>query len=241
MSGRDGDSARGGGRRRIDDEARGTFLAALRRGARHEDAARAAGFSRSAFFRLRDRDPDFAAMWEDAIEHSAGPRYVTPGKGRRLQLRRNRSVRFTEKRREMFLDRFAGTCNLTEAAEYAGVDDSTVFAHRAKDPDFAARFQDALEQSYKRLEADLVRRRIEAQQRLKAIEANGEPEPEFERALKLLQRWERKDGTLGPRKVAHGRTKRWTFDEAIDAIERKLKALGIPIRDVPPEEPEEQG
>ncbi len=232
-----GDSAgrnKGGGSKpHIGEEAKGIFLTELRRGAKHEDAARAAGFCRSSFYRLRDRDPGFAALWADAIAHSSGPRYVSPGKGRQLQLRRNRNVRFTEKRREIFLDHFAGTCNLTEAAEAAGVSEAPVFAHRAKNPDFAARFQQALEQGYARLEADILRRRVEEQQRLKAIEPKGEPEPEFERALKLLARWERRDGTLGPRTVSHGRQKSMSFEDAMELLDRRLEALGIPIAGAP--------
>jgi hypothetical protein len=235
-----GDSAggnKGGGSKpHIGEEAKGTFLTALRRGARHEDAARAAGFCRSSFYRLRDRDPDFAALWANAIAHSSGLRYVSPGKGRQLQLRRNRNVRFTEKRQDIFLDHFAGTCNLAEAAEAAGVSEKTVLAHRARDPNFAARFQQALEQGYARLEADILRRRVEAQQRLKAIEPTGEPEPEFERALKLLQRWDRKDGRLGLRVVAHGRQKGMSFEDAMELLDRRLEALGIPIAGAPEEE-----
>lgn len=221
--------ARRGGRARIGDEAKGAFLDALRRGARHEEAARGAGFSRSAFFRLRSRDPAFATLWEEAIDYSSGPRYLSPGAGRRLQLRRNRSVRFTEQRREIFLARFAGTCNLTEAADAAGVCIATVFAHRAKHEEFAARFQQALDQGYALLEAELVRRRLEGQQGLSAVRPTGDPEPEFDRALKLLQRWDRGRGGIGLRTVAPGRQQRSTFEEAIEALDRKLAALKIPI------------
>ena len=203
------------------------FLDWLRRGASHEEAARAAGFNRASFFRLRKRDPGFAALWEAAVEQSAGCRFVNPGVGRRLQLRRNRSLRFTDARRQLFLEHFAGTCNLTDAAAAARISEGTIFATRARDPEFAADFQAALEQGYARLEADVLRRRVEAQQRLRTIAPAGEPEPEFERALKLLQRWERRDGTLGPRTRTPGRGRRWTFDEAIEALDKKLEALGV--------------
>ena len=225
----------GGSKARIGEGAKCVCLNALRRGARHEEAAREAGFSRSAFFRLRRRDPAFAALWEDAIDHSSGPRYVCGGKSRLIQLRRNRRVAFTEERKRVFLEHFAATCNLAASAEAAGVSQGVVFDHRKSDPVFAAGLQASLEQGYERLEAYVLQRRLEAQQALQRTEAKGEPEPEFERALKLLQRWERKDGRLGPREIGHGRIKRGTFDEAIEAIERKLKALGIPVRQVPPD------
>jgi hypothetical protein len=243
----------GGSEPRIGDEATAVFLRALGRGAKHEEAARAAGFSRSAFFRLRKRDSGFAALWDVAIELSAGnaaqrgpPRgavpapgeggeddgyAIQPGTGRRLQRRRTRSLKFTPKRQDVFFAHFAGTCNLAEAAEVAGVSESTVFKCLDRDPDFAARFRSVLAQSYQHLETELLRRRLEAQKRLGPVEATGEFEPEFDRALKLLQRWERKDGSLGPRRQVRAAREPHSFDEAIDAIERKLKAIGIPIRD----------
>jgi hypothetical protein len=233
---RRGKARRPGGRAPIDDEAERVYLTALGRGATEAEAARAAGFSRSAFKRLRDKDAEFARLWEAAVERSRGPRFICPGKGRAIQVRRNRRTRFTEERREIFLARFAGTCNLTEAAEAAGVSESTVFAHLAKDPDFAARFRQALPLGYVRLEADVLQRRIEAQRRLKAIAPTGEPEPEFERALKLLQRWDRRDGTIGPRGVSHGHMERWDFDEAIKLLAVRLKALGFKPALPPPEE-----
>lgn len=240
----------GGSKARIGDAAKAAFLGALGRGAAHEDAARAAGFSRSAFFRLRKRDAGFAALWEVAIELSAGtaaqrgsPRGAIPapgeggegfaicsGIGRRLQRRRTRSLKFNEKRQEVFLGHFAGTCNLAESAEVAGVSESTVFNYLDRDPDFAGRFEAVLAQSYRHLEAELLRRRLEAQKRQGPIEATGEFEREFDRALKLLQRWERKDGSLGPHRRVRAAKEAHSFDEAIDAIERKLKAIGIPIR-----------
>jgi hypothetical protein len=246
----------GGGEPRIGDEARAVFRRALRDGASQEEAARAAGFSRSAFFRLRRRDAGFAALCEEAVVAAAraaarrgaprrcahcgclpGPgeagegHAIRTGRGRRLQRRRESRVEFTPTRQDAFLAHFAGTCNLAEAAEVAGVSESTVFKCLDRDPDFAERFRAALAQGYTHLEAELLRRRLEAQKRLGPIEATGEFEPEFERALKLLQRWERRDGSLGARRQVRQPSEPHSFDEAIDAIERKLKAIGIPIRD----------
>lgn len=234
-----GRKRRRGGRPRIDEAAKRVYLAQLGRGAEEAEAARAAGFTRSAFHRLRRRDAGFAALHEAAMDRSRGPRFISPGKGRALQVRRNRRVFFTDRRKEIFLDHFAGTCNLTAAAEAAGVSESTVFKHLARDEELAARFREALAIGHARLEADVLQRRLEGQKRLKAIEPTGEPEPEFDRAMKLLQRWDRKDGTLGRRSVGHGHVRRWTFDEAIKLLARKLEHLegkpGLP----PPEGPGE--
>jgi hypothetical protein len=264
--GKDGGSGGGGSKARIGGKARAVFLRALRRGASHEQAARAAGFSRSAFFRLRRRDAGFAASCEAAVEVAAraaprrgaprrcpqcgclpgpgeagGEAYaIRPARGRRLQRRRRASrVEFTPARQDVVLAHFAGTCNLAEAAEVAGVSESTVFKCLDRDPDFAERFGAALAQSYRRLETELLRQRLEAQKRLGPAATTGEYEAEFERALKLLQRWERRDGSLGPRRQVRVPKEAHSVDEAIDAMERKLKAIGIPIRDFPP--PGEEG
>lgn len=216
---------RRGGRPPVTEEAKGVFLTEMRRGARQVDAAKAAGFSRSAFWRLRDRDPGFAASFAEAVSVSSGPRYVSRGAGRPLQLRRNRRVSFTDARKELFLDHFAGTGNLAEAAERAGICESTVFKHLRSDEAFLARFRDALKLCHLRLEAYLAERRLKGQERLKQVEPKGEPEPEFDRAMALLQRWDRRDGSVGRRARGHGHIHRWTFDDAIKLLARRLQAM----------------
>jgi hypothetical protein len=218
------------GRGRIDDEAMGVFLSALRNGSLVQDAARAAGFALSSFNRLRKRDRAFAEAWEDMMELSAAPRFIAPQNGRPLQLRKSRCVRFVDWRKDIFLAHFAGTCDEAASAESAGVSRSTVIRHRQRDPDFAARRQAALEQGVATLEAEALRQRLEAQQKLRdGILPEGEVTQEFERILKLLERYERRNGRLADRSVAHARRAAWTFDEAIAAIEVKLNNLGIPI------------
>jgi hypothetical protein len=225
---------------RIDDRAKGLFLAAVKRGAWLRDAAQAAGYSVSAFWKERRRDPAFDEAVEEALELSDAPRFIRPTNGRRLQLRRHRRLRFHEWRRDLFLAHFAATGNETEAAEAAGVCTSTVYRHRRKDTEFAAAHQAALEQSYVRLEVEAVRQRLAAQKKMaEALERGLEIEPalaqEFERVMKLLARWDRRGGKAGPRTVSPAAAQPWTFDAAIDAVERKLRALGIPIRELPPE------
>jgi hypothetical protein len=217
------------------------FLTAIRKGATQEDAARAAGFSRSAFARLCRRDPVFAGHYADALSFSSGPLYVSRGAGRPLQLRRNRRVTFTDVRKEAFLDHFAGTANLARSAEVAGVCQATVFKHLRSDEAFAARFREALGIAHLRLEADVAQRRIKGQQRLKEIEPKGEPEPEFDRAIKLLQRWDRRAGQIGRREVRHGHKVRWAFDDAIRLLARRLLAMDKRAALPPASEGEEGG
>ncbi|HEX8621168.1 MAG TPA: hypothetical protein VF718_04290, partial [Allosphingosinicella sp.] len=92
-------------------------------------------------------------------------------------------------------------------------------------------------------EAESVRQRLEAQRRLKEnLLPAGELAQEFERVMKLLNRYDRRDGRIAAREVGHGRRQRWTFEQAIDLLDRKLDALGMPRALPPPEaqpEPEE--
>jgi len=240
MDGNGAKKARGRGEplRRVDALAMGRFIQALRRGESVEAAAKAAGFNVSNFYRRRRKDPDFAAAWADAMEASDSPRLIKPGNGRRLQLRKTRKLRFTQAKKDVFLAHFAGTCDLAAAAEAANVCVATVRNHRLKYPEFDADCQEALEQGYQHLEEEAVRERIAAMARLKAgIAPAGEAATEFERQMKLLAHWRRRDGRLGPRARSRETLKRWSFDEAMGALEKRLKALKIPI---PPKRGDEE-
>jgi hypothetical protein len=233
----------------IDAAAKVAMLAALREGRRLEEVAAAYGVTLQAFYSARRRDPLFAAAWADAHALSAeaerrappaeagGEIRIASNNRRLMQRRRMRHVRFDERRKGVFLAAFALSCDLLAAAAAAGVCERTVYYHLQRDRAFAEAFQAALEEGYRRLEAEAVRGRLEAQKRLRAAieaaEAAGEPLPvaeeglEFDRAMKLLARWERRNGRLGRREVGHGRQRRWTFEEAIEALDRKLSNLGL--------------
>ena len=152
-------------------------------------------------------------------------------------------MRFDERRKGVFLAHFALSCDLLAAAAAAGVCERTVYKHRGVDPVFREAFQAALEEGYAWLGAEALRQRLEAQRRLRAAieeaEAAGSPLPlreegvEFGRAMKLLARWDRRHGLLGPREVRHRRRPRMSFDDAIALLDRKLRNLG---HRVPPAE-----
>jgi hypothetical protein len=258
-------NARMGGKRklpgrkpRIDAAAKVAMLAALREGRRLDEVAAAYGVTLQAFYSARRRDPLFAAAWRDAHALSAEAErrppaeaadgddvQIAPNNRRGMQRRRMRHVRFDERRKGVFLVHFAWSCDLLAAAAAAGVCERTVYNHLRLDPVFAAAFQAALEQGYVWLEAEALRRRLEAQQRLRAAideaEARGDPLPlreegiEFDRAMKLLARWDRKHGPPGPRQVRHGHQRRMSFDEAIVLLDRRLRNLGLRTGVPPPE------
>ena len=230
----------GGPRRRIEGAAKARFLAALRAGEHRDEAARKGGHSWRGFYGARRRDPVFALGWGWALELSAaeerakdapgagaGETEIAPNNQRRLQ-RRKRQLRFTDARKRIFLDFFAGTADAFAAAQAAGVGYSTVYQHRRQDPVFAEAYDETLAQAYAMLEAESVRQRLEAQRELREGRLPlGEMAQEFERVMKLLARYDRKDGRVGTRQVRPGRQRRWSFDEAIDALDKRLRALGL--------------
>jgi hypothetical protein len=212
---------------------------ALGEGALVEAAAKQAGLALSSLYWRRERDPAFAAAWDDAIEQSARPVLIAAQNKRELQLQKTRRVKFTPARRETFLAHFAATGDEQAAAAKAGVSVDTVYRLRRLDPDFAAAWQAALEAAVARLDAELVRQRLAAVERMRAaVEAGAgaprDPEQaeEFERTLKLLQRYDRRargSSAPGARTVHRDRLRQWSFEDAMARLERKLKSMGVTL------------
>jgi hypothetical protein len=148
-----------------------------------------------------------------------------------------RHVKFDAGRQEAFLACFAWSADTLAAAAEAGVSESTVYAHRRKDPAFAEAYRSALALGCARLEAEALRQRLAAQKALRAAAEKAPPgaappptldaAAEFERALKLLARRDRKERRPGGRQ-------RWTFDAAIELLEKRMRGLGHKLP--PPEE-----
>jgi hypothetical protein len=228
---------------RVDEAAKLRFVEAIRAGAPREEAAASAGFTATAFYYARERDPVFRRAWLWALELSgiderssraaasepAPPHtIIAPNANRRLQRRVVRRRLFDDARKRIFLDNFAGTADAHAAAAAAGVGYSTVVQHRRKDPEFADAWDEALHVAYALLEAETLRQRLEAQQRFREAPCpTGEMTKEFDRALQLLARYRRPDGRLGMRETSRGRERRWSFDEAIHALDAKLRAMGV--------------
>jgi hypothetical protein len=100
--------------------------------------------------------------------------------------------------------------------------------HRRNNPEFATLWDVTLREAVAGLEAEAVRQRVEMQRRLRDnLEPKGEMAAEFERVMALLARWDRRDGRVGPREIRHGRQKRWTFEDAMTALDKRLRSLGL--------------
>lgn len=231
---------------RIDIAAKARFLKRLRAGASRIDAAAGSGFSWRAFYQIRRRDPIFHFAWLAALELSAADQRdarraaamleerrtggrIAGNNKRLLQLHKaRRGFTFDERRQQLFLDHFAGTADEDAAADAAGVARQTVRAYMRRNPEFAALRDEALQFAYARLEAEAVRQRLAAQQRLRDnIEPTGEVAQEFERVMKLLARYDRGDGRIGSRLHSASPGRAVSFEEAIRALDKALDGLGI--------------
>lgn len=100
-------------------------------------------------------------------------REATQGSGTRIASGKNRRVQivqeggrklFDKKRKEVFLEWFAATCNVKYSAHRAGVCYQTVFKHRMKDEAFAEMWDRCLRQGYARVEAQSLETKVSADQ-----------------------------------------------------------------------------
>ena len=247
---------------RIDAEAKTRFVEGLRAGLPRDEAAAAAGFTANAFYNACRRDPVFALARKLALELSAaegraarGPRadcpapsqtVIAPTGGRLLQKRHVRRVRFDDRRKQIFLDAFATHANAEAACATAGIAYSTYIEHRRKDPEFAAGWEEALIVGYAALDAEALRERLEAQRNLRdGLAPEGPPPRDFEKTMRLLDRYDRKGGGIGPRSVPHGAQRRGDFLDGIAWLDARLRALGArhgviadPVQ-LPPPAPDE--
>ena len=89
---------------------------------------------------------------------------IASGKNRRVQIVRTGGRKlFDRKRKEVFLEWFAATCNVKYAAHRAGVCYQTVFKHRMADEGFAEMWDKCLAQGYARVEAQSVETEVSAE------------------------------------------------------------------------------
>lgn len=157
----------------------------------------------------------------DVISATRGKRQVKSG-----------SNQFTNRKRERFLDALALTCNVTKAAEFAGIGTSSIHRAKARDDAFAQQWQEALAIGYDRLESLVLEHGgagvpIEPDpERAEAAGAKAEPF-DFERALKILTY---RRGARDGRRVQTGRPVRNASREETTAA--LLKALAAAKRRV---------
>jgi hypothetical protein len=216
-------------------EAMGVVVAALRRGATVKAAAREAGFSEGYVHQWRKKAPHFGAACRDALDTREA--LVVPGSGgREWQLRKPRRNDFSRRRKRIYLEHFAATGDVRASAAAAGVSKSTVANHKLSDPAFREGWAQALVEAYATLEAMAVRQRLAAMERIdfdlgkEAPPGGLDPEAEFARTMELLREHKRSRAAMTGK--ASGRPpERWSFEESMAALEKRLKILGIRVRE----------
>ncbi len=150
---------------------------------------------------------------------------VGGGNRRRVQVRKVREGGWTQERRRAFLDQLAACSNVTRAVKAVGLSNAAAYELRARDPEFAAAWDEALETGYTTLESMMLERATGP----RTGYAPGEtevPDPagmDSELALSLLRlrRSVRRSGAgqSGPRPRKAG------IDELTQAILAKLEVL----------------
>lgn len=112
--------------------------------------------------------------------------------GKPQRRRKPKPNAFTPEKRQLFLDALAFTCNVRMSAEHAGIDVTTAYYHRARDPIFVEQWREALVTGYDTLEA-LVLEHGGAGQMLEPADptraADAAPPFDFDRALAVLRQY----------------------------------------------------
>lgn len=231
---------------RIDANRRRAFLTGLAQTGNIELACERAKVSKSWVTRGRRDDPEFRAQVEAATAQArerlralatnqptshwrtqdGHELVVQHGHGRFVQVRRARRKQWTPRTEARFLEALSQSCNVTLAVHAADTTAAAAYRHRLQWPDFAQRWDEALQDGYDRISTLIV---------ANAGKMLGDPDmiPEIElpgmtvaAALQALQLY---------RKQLHGsgnggRTRGWwrrprTLDEVKHSILTKLECI----------------
>lgn len=152
---------------------------------------------------------------------------------RTVQKRAARSDGWTKAKRALFLDAFAATCNAAYAARRCGMNERSVRVLKARDPGFARLYEEALQEGYGRLEAELLARTLGADVVGSGDDENPSDEQrqriettEFDPAIALKVLQMRKAEAKAQSDDRRGRILVTVTQEETDAaLEKKLAAI----------------
>ena len=155
---------------------------------------------------------------------------IVPGNRREVQVRRaRRRELFGKAKKEVFLEALATTCNVTAAAEAAGVAVNTAYAHRLKDAEFRDKWWMALEQGAAKLVTLRLQREIErAEGRLETlnVKLDGPPdERQIADLYKLIQLLREHSRGLGGEGKAIKPPATAGVEEMCKSLAKRLKAF----------------
>jgi hypothetical protein len=172
---------------------------------------------------------------EGALEGEAREvRSIERHPGGRVQVRRVRKDGWTEKRRQLFLDRLAATCCVGEALAATGMAASSLYRLRKRDPAFAEAWDDAVAAHFDDVELGLVRFAKEVlkghgadnQAALGEARERAAADPQF--ALELLKVRRMGDARVAggaPRRTIGGRVRAADKDELAAKIMKMVRAV----------------
>lgn len=137
---------------------------------------------------------------------------------------RSTGWQWSEEAEEIFFDALATDCNVTSAAEQAGFSTPTVYRLRRNRPDFAEKWQAALEQGYIRLELTLLEAAVDSLTVFEFDESRPIPRMTVDQAMNVLRAHRnevRGAGNSGP-----GRgPRRPKLEEMRTSILKKIEAI----------------
>jgi hypothetical protein len=214
------------------------FLEALELTGNVTMARETAGLGKDRVYLHRKENAAFAAAWEaalarfaarveaqDALPHEEALEkdglVLRRGRGGRVQIVARKPGQWSSRIEEAFLAHLVGCGTVERAARAAGVSAKTVWERRLACHRFRERMDAAREEAAVRLEWMLIG---EGAQML-GEDAPGKRDPQI--AMWLLKRRDQEQaGTL---KRGAGAARVWTFEESIALLEKRLRALKIPL------------
>ncbi len=145
------------------------------------------------------------------------------GVEKRLRRVKNNGWFWSEEAEQAFFDHLATSCNVTAAADAAGFCTPTVYRLRRQRPEFAARWQAALEQGYAKLEMALLEA-ANASLEDREFDA-GQPIPKMtvEQAMNVLRA--HRNAIAGRDRNPGRRARPRSLDEVRESILRKVEAI----------------
>jgi hypothetical protein len=178
-------------------------------------------------YHMEHKVNNVAQMGEGVVAREggdSGQTQVRRGPTGKVQRIKSRGAQWCEATEEEFFDVLAASCNVTLATETVGFTTPTVYRLRRMRPDFAARWQAALEQGYARLEMELLRAATDTLADQDFDESRPVPRMTVEQAANVLRAHRnevRGGGDGGP----GARARRRGFAEVRASITAKLVAV----------------
>ncbi len=243
-----------GPRLRLSPEKRDRFLEVLGQTGNRRAAARAIGVEERLMDQRREFDAVLDRQWEEALDQAHrrlsgadGPfdcvggrelNVIRRGKDLRLKIVNAGAKRWTKATEDRFFAALATCGNLAAAARSIGFHTSSVYQRRRKWPEFARRLDEALDDAEMQIEfkrasmgSDLgllggTERPASPGSALQELEEESGEALQFDADL-AFRFLKYRDGKRQGRKLQRGRPEKvWSFDEAMESLEKSLEAFG---------------